>query len=148
MNMLISTLNHPFTFGGSSKTALNAVVSFQQHLHFCTLTICSHAKFQLCWLFKDCCCFSMLGKCTSHLMFMTFNCILQCNALLVFLPLEHIAWQQEEAPCGGPFMSEAYIFEWTSAPPPAKHKHLTIERNMRKRLKHSAVHGSMPLLFL
>lgn len=33
-----------------------------------------------------------------------------------FFSLEHIAWQQEEAPCGGPFMSEAIIFEWTSAP--------------------------------
>lgn len=65
-----------------------------------------------------------------------------------FSPLEHIAWQQEEVPCGGPFMSEAVIFERTSAPPPAKHKHLTIERNMRKRLKHSTVHDSMSLLFL
>lgn len=89
-----------------------------------------------------------LGKCTSHSIFLSFYCILQCNALLVFLPLEHIAWQQEEAPCGGPFMSEAIIFERTSAQPPAKHKHLTIERNMRKRLKHSAVHGSVSALFL
>lgn len=78
---------------------------------------------------------------------MSFYGILQWNALLVFFPSEHIAWQQEEAPCGGPFMSEAIIFEWTSAPPPAKHKHLTIERNMRKRLKHSTVHGSMSALF-
>lgn len=74
-----------------------------------------------------------LGKCTVHFIFLSFHCILQCNALLVFFPLEHIAWQQEEVPCGGPFMSEAIIFEWTSAPPPAKHKHLTIERNMPKK---------------
>lgn len=29
-------------------------------------------------------------------------------------PLENIAWQQEEAPSGGPFMSEAIISEWIS----------------------------------
>lgn len=52
-----------------------------------------------------------------------------------FFSLENIAWQQEEAPSGGPFMSEAIISEWTSAPPPAKHKHLTIERNMHTKLK-------------
>lgn len=46
------------------------------------------------------------------------------------------------------FMSEAIMFEWTSAQPPAKHKHLTIERNIRKRLKHSTIHDSMSLLFL
>ena len=72
---------------------------------------------------------------------------MQCTSGL-FSPSEHIAWQQEEAPCGGPFMSEAVIFEWTAAPPPAKHKHLTIERIMRKRLTHSTVHDSMSLLFL
>lgn len=73
-------------------------------------------------------------------------CILQCNAL--FFSIEHIAWQQEEAPCGGPFMSEAIIFEWTSAPIQQSTNILSVERKMLKRLKHSTVHGRMSALFL
>lgn len=46
---------------------------------------------------------------------------------LFFISLEHIAWQREETSCRGPLMSEAIIFEWTSAANPAKHKHLSIE---------------------
>ena len=33
---------------------------------------------------------------------------MQCTFDLI--PLEHIAWPQEEAPCGGPFLSEAITF--------------------------------------
>lgn len=47
-----------------------------------------------------------------------------------FFSLDNISWQQEEAQCEGPFMCEALISEWTSAPPSAKHKHFTIQRNM------------------
>lgn len=65
------------------------------------------------------------------------------HALFGLFPLEHIAWQQEDAPRQGPFMSEAIIFEWTSAPPPAKHKHLTIEGNTLKRLKHATVRDTL-----
>lgn len=48
------------------------------------------------------------------------------NALF-FISLEPFAWQREEASCGGPLMTEAIIFEWTSAANPAKHKDFTIE---------------------
>lgn len=44
----------------------------------------------------------------------------ECNALFDLFSSEHIAWLQEEAPCGGSFMREAIIFIWTSAPPSAK----------------------------
>lgn len=46
-------------------------------------------------------------KCTSP--YVWFYCILS-NAiiLMVFFPLDHIAWQQEAAPCGGPFYERSY----------------------------------------
>lgn len=60
----------------------------------------------------------VLDQCTSHFILNSLCCIFQwMQCTLVFSPLEYIAWQQEAEPRGGSFMSEALIFERTSAPP-------------------------------
>lgn len=84
-------------------------------------------------------------KCTYITLYLSFYCILQCNAFF-FLRAYCLATR------GGAMWRALY--EWSYnlwmdiSPSPAKHKHLSVERKMHKRLKHSTVHGSMSALFL